>query len=129
MDILACPAPDGACDGSLEPAPLSSLLPPDATASWRAFWGLDDRYYACLLTADGAECWYRIAETTPGTMRTPGGGVPAVAPLPDVATAWEGRGTGARRGARVVFAVRVAARGRGTTSLAVRAGRSRRPRQ
>ena len=128
MDIIACPAPDGALDGSLESAPLSSLLPADADASWRAFWGQDDRYYACLTTADGAVRWFRIAEAAPGTARTPGGGIPAVPPLPNVAADWESQAKPKDR-ARMVLAVRAHSGGRRITSLAVRAGRSRRPRQ
>ncbi len=128
MEIIACPAPDGAYDDSLEPAPLSSLLPAVAESSWRAYWGQDDRYYACLTTDDGAERWYRIAEASPGTARTPGGGIPAIPPLPDVAANWESKPE-TRTGSRMVFAVRARPGSRGTTSLAVRAGRSRRPRQ
>lgn len=128
MEIIACPAPDGAYDDSLEPAPLSSLLPADAECSWRAYWGQDDRYYACLTTADGAERWYRIAEASPGTARTPGGGIPAIPPAPDVAADWASKPE-TRTGSRMIFAVRARPGGRGTTSLAVRAGRSRRPRQ
>lgn len=127
MDIIACPAPDGASDGSLEPAPLSSLLPTDGAAAWRAFWGMDDRYYACLRTADGVERWFRIAEAGPNDRRTPGGGLPAVPPRLSAGGSWGAESSGSRRGARVVFAVRAGARGRGVTSLAARAGRSRRP--
>lgn len=129
MDIIACPAPDGALDDSLEPAPLSSLIPADANANWRAFWGADDRYYACLTTADGAVRWFRIAETVPSAARTPGGGIPAIPPGPDVAAGWEKQPTAPRDRARMVFAVRAHAGSRRITSLAVRAGRSRRPRQ
>lgn len=114
MHLAACPIPVDLAAGSLEPAPFSSLLEPgDASdgARWDAFWGADDRYYARLTRADGAECWFRIDETPAARTPTP----PSLAAVP------------ARDSARVLFRVRMAARGRGLTSLAVRAGRSRRP--
>ncbi len=136
MEIIACSAPHGIHDGALERAPLSCLLPEETHAIWDAFWGADDRYYACLTSGDGAERWYRIGDDDASAAsaasaegaEVAGRILPAAALLAgrdaDGARAGE---AGAARGARVVFRIRAGA-GRGATSLAIRVGRSRRPR-
>lgn len=136
MEIIACSAPDGHHDGVLERAPLSCLLPQDPHANWSAVWGADDRYYACRTAGDGAVRWYQIAEQgcTSGVVGEVGDGEVAGLILPAGAIAGstgrggagESRPSGAR-GLRMAFRIRQGA-GRGTTSLAIRVGRSRRPR-
>lgn len=133
MEIIACSAPHGIRDGALERAPLSCLLPEETHARWNAFWGADDCYYACRTSGDGAERWYRIGDDGAAAARTEGDELagrilPAGALLGgrDAAGAREGE-AGVARGARVVFRIRAGA-GRGATSLAIRVGRSRRPR-
>jgi hypothetical protein len=59
VHLLPCSPPNG----SLEPAPRTSLRTDSAQERWEGFWCLaDDRYYARCVRADGTEQWHCFAD-------------------------------------------------------------------
>jgi len=62
VQLLPCNRPVG----SLETAPRTSLSADSSQETWAGFWCVaDEGYYTCCTHADGAECWFRLADESP----------------------------------------------------------------
>jgi hypothetical protein len=59
VHLFPCSPPNG----SLEPAPRTSLRSDSAQEQWQGFWCVaDDRYYARCLSSDGSVQWHRYGD-------------------------------------------------------------------